>query len=434
LLLPFGLLALGALGLAGLAAEEGKPSMTVIVERGEILAGQAIGLHLWIENPTGARMTDIRVRYAGPDFLAIGTVDPQGVCRTDDDGSIAVGAQPEEPVKQGGAVRLAPLGPGAVLDPPARLCLQANSKVEERDLSVGFGVAYRLEKDGQAVPGVLIVEKELSVGLFGTGSVGGVSLRLAAFIVPGLLFMMILRLGGLPLVGNLSATEVATLSVLVSVLLFLATDLIPQIDSTFAGIGSAVSAAQFLILCAAAIVIGGLLVLIHLAIKAAKARKQESLSRAQEALLVKDADDDATVFDKALKGAGDDFRPWIVRTRNPATGVEETFAGSLTAPRSGGGVVLLGWFELRPPLSGLLRNQLDQLVGSNRFSEALALGRKNGLMLEPRNPVNRLPANRAAPELTPDQVRRFPASDVLESSHEDVPAFKDDRPLGLGNP
>jgi hypothetical protein len=70
--------------------------------------------------------------------------------------------------------------------------------VEERDISLGFSITYTLAKDGQSISRYLVAEKKVKVGLFGTETVGGVSLRLAAYVVPGLLFLMILRAGSFP--------------------------------------------------------------------------------------------------------------------------------------------------------------------------------------------------------------------------------------------
>src|SRR5580692_299890 len=180
LLLLLGLLGLCGLGTAGLADGSTKPAMTIIMERGELLENQTTSLTVWIENPTDARMTDIHFSYAGPKFLQIGTFAP-------DNKTCAVVSKD---------IDFGAIEPGSALQPPRRLCLQAGSPIDERDESLGFSVAYTLVKDGKATSGFVVAEKKLSVGLFGTESIGGVSLRLAAYVIPGLLFMMILRLGG----------------------------------------------------------------------------------------------------------------------------------------------------------------------------------------------------------------------------------------------
>jgi hypothetical protein len=45
-------------GVAASADAPGKPALTVILERNEILAGQTMSFNVWIENATEARIID----------------------------------------------------------------------------------------------------------------------------------------------------------------------------------------------------------------------------------------------------------------------------------------------------------------------------------------------------------------------------------------
>lgn len=415
------LLGLCGVGPAARAEDQSKPAMTIVLERGDLLAGETISLYLWIENPTSAPMTDLRFRYAGPDFVNIGTFDADGKCSVATNAALKKDAK--SAVEQASVIPLGSLQPGSVLDPPPRLCLQAKAKVEERDLSLGFSITYTLLKNGQPTSGFLVAEKKLSVGLFGTESVSGVSLRLAAYLVPGLLFMTILRLGGFPWLEKLAGSEVATLSILVSVFLFLIAAFVPSFDLTFGGVGSAVSATLFLALCIAAILISGLMVLIHRWIKLAQERKHK-------ALLVETTDNDVMAFEKALRGASGELLPVTVVTEG-----QQRFVGSLIAPTSSGGVALLGWFQLRPPANSTLRPELDRLIGEKKFLEALALARENGIAAEMRDPVRTL-----APDGTFDlkknvePLMRFRQRDVVERSQHPVPGLDAEPPLGLATP
>jgi hypothetical protein len=407
LLLLLGLLGLCGLGTAGLADGSTKPAMTIIMERGELLENQTTSLTVWIENPTDARMTDIHFSYAGPKFLQIGTFAP-------DNKTCAVVSKD---------IDFGAIEPGSALQPPRRLCLQAGSPIDERDESLGFSVAYTLVKDGKATSGFVVAEKKLSVGLFGTESIGGVSLRLAAYVIPGLLFMMILRLGGFPWSEQLGGTEVATLSVLVSVFLFVVAGFIPHIPFAFTGIGSSVSTDSFLTLCAMAVAVSLVMVLIYRALKACAERRRK-------ALLVDVVDNDATVFRKALRGATADLRPVTVVTRN-----QERFVGSLMAPTSSGGVALVGWFELRLAEADPRRQQFEPLIAGNRLSEALDLADQQQPAIVPqlRNAVRTL-ADDGTLATTGNNVRRFLRRDVLESAPGDVPELEDQKPLMLGTP
>ena len=395
--------------------------MTIMLERGEILAGQTIGMHVWIENPTDSDAAEIRFRYTGPSFLHLGIFDPGKKCHTDPNWPPSQGAEPRDAIESDGAIYLGFIPSRAMLEPPSHLCLRADSNVEEQDVSLGLSLTYMLTKSGQRTPGFLLAEKKLSVGLFGTGSVGGVSLRLAAYVVPGLLLMMILRLGGIAWVKELAATEVATLSVIASVALFLLASQLSRFDTTFAGIGSAVSAALFLVMCAAAVGFSGLTVLVLRWIKSCQANKAK-------ALLIETTDNAPTVFAKALRGSDADFRPVTVITRN-----QERWVGSLMAPTSKGGIALVGWFQLKPKAGDPTRADLDRMVDEGRFLEALERARQLGLKPEMQNPVRKLEEDGTL-QLTTDLVRRFLARDILESSKGDVEGLETERPLVLGTP
>ena len=275
--------------------------------------------------------------------------------------------------QRSGEVSLQSIRPGSALYPPL-LCLQAELEVEERDLNLGFSVTYKLVKGGKETPGSLVAEKKLSIGLFGTESVGGVSLRLAAYVVPGLLLMMILRLGGFPWLDKLGGTEVATLSLLVSVFLFVVAAYIPHFHFMFAGIGSSVSSSLFSSV-AMAIALGLVMVLIHRWLKAHAEGKRQ-------ALVAQAADKDTVIFEKALRGAADKFQPITVITRN-----QEKFVGSLMAPTSSGGIALVGWFALELAADDKRRQQLEPLIAKNQLLQALELASKLGIEPVMRNPV-----------------------------------------------
>jgi hypothetical protein len=377
--------------------------MTLIMERAELLAGEAVGLDVWIENPTDTGMTNVRFRYAGPSFLAVGRLASDGKCRVEANGIIPLGS----------------IQPNSILEPSPRLCLQANSKVEEHDLFLGFSVSYSL--DNQSKSRVLIVEKKLSIGLFGTETIGGVSLRLAAYVVPGLLLMMVLRVGGLPSVGNLGGSEVATLSVLFSVLLFLIAARIPGFNLTFAGVGSAVSAELFLALCATAIAVGCLMLVIQHCIKVHRERQRNEF-------MVGATDNYVTALQKALRGATRDTLPVTVITRN-----QERFVGSLMAPTSSGGTALLGWFQLRLASNDQLREQLDGLIQKKQLSTALELALQHHIEPEMRNPVRELLPDGTL-DLTTDEIKRFRDRDILESSMHAIGELEDGGPLVLATP
>lgn len=408
-LLMIVLCVLGGVGpnIAMPQASPGKPAVTLVIEHDEILAGQSVGLHVWIENPTDAQLQDVRFGYAGPRFLHIGTYQSSGNPATCT-------------INPGGVIRLDPIQPRSTQGAPLPLCLQADPAVDERDASLAFSTSYTVLQNGQSKPGVVVVEKKLSVGLFGTESVGGVSLRLAAYVMPGVLFMMILRLGGFPLVDKLGAPEVAALSVLGSILLFPVAAVVSRINLTFEGIASAVSATLFVALCVIAAVISLAMVAIHRLCEARRLRKQKEL-------LVELTDNDATALQKALRQASTDPLPVTVITNQ-----QKRYVGSLMAPTSSGGVALLGWFQLRTE-DVSLRAKLDGLIKKNLYLDALQLAHDNRIEPEMRNWVRTL-SPEGTLEFTNDTGRRFRRGEVMESSIGAVEGLENERPLELSTP
>lgn len=324
-------------GVAASADAPGKPALTVILERNEILAGQTMSFNVWIENATEARIIDAGLSLFGPTFLKVGTLDTSGVCSTKD--TIVLGS----------------VEPGSTLV-RNKLCLKADSSIEERDENLGFGLSYSLQnvKDNKTTAGALVAEKKLSIGLFGTESVGGVSLRLASYIIPGTLFLMILRLFAPKWKVELGATESVTLSIFISVLLFLLAALgFPSLQLRFAGIGSSVSAIAFLALCGAAIALAFIaaVVLQGLSFIASQWRK---------ARVVQETDSPGRMLRKALRAAGGNFEP-VMMTQG-----DKQFFGSLAVPTYDGGKILLGWFKLKIS-DETKRSKAEELVRKNKF-------------------------------------------------------------------
>jgi hypothetical protein len=325
--------------LPGLAWADapGKPALTVILERNEILAGQTMSFSVWIENATEAKMINAALSLFGPPFLKIGTLDQSGTCSTKD------------------TIDLGNVDPGSTLV-RNKLCLQAGSSIEERDENLGFGVSYSLQnlKDNKTTAGALVSEKKLSIGLFGTESVGGVSLRLASYLIPGTLFLMILRLFAPKWKIELGATESVTLSIFISVFLFFfAAFGFPSLQLRFAGVGSSVSAIAFLTLCGIAIA---------LAIIAAVVLQGISFigTQRRDARIVQQNDNLATIIQKALRAADGNFGPVMM------TAGGKEFFGSLAVPTSDGGKILLGWFQLKVP-DAKRRSKMEGWFKKNQF-------------------------------------------------------------------
>jgi hypothetical protein len=376
---------------AARAAEDAKPSLTVILEQNELLAGGSLRFSFWIENPSDLAMSDVALRLSGPDYIRLGEVGPDGCRRRGN---------------PGGAVALPDLPPRSALENPVRLCLAADPVVEERDFNLAFSLAYRVGTGTAARTGVLVGDKRISVGLFGTDSVAGVSLRLAAYFVPGLLLLLLLRLGRIPWVDQLVGAESATVSVLVSVALWYGSGLLARWLPVAPGAG--VSASLFLVLCGAAILVG-----VAACIVAAVVRSV--IRRRRDALLVEPNDGAPGALLKALSLRGAGAQPVTVVAAD-----QTQYVGSAAAPTRDGGLALLGWFELRPTAAqGELRRELRSLLARRRYADALRLALDERLAVEPRNMIRRLAPGGGA-EPTELALRRFRKGELREHSSEPV--------------
>jgi hypothetical protein len=329
--------------LPGLAWPDapGKPALTVILERNEILAGQTMSFSVWIENATDAKMLNAGLSLFGPAFLKIGTLDQSGACATKD------------------TIDLGNVEPGSTLV-RNKLCLQAGSSIEERDENLGFGVSYSLQnqKDNKTTAGALVSEKKLSIGLFGTESVGGVSLRLASYLIPGTLFLMILRLFAPKWKIELGVTESVTLSIFISVFLFfLAAFGFPSLQLRFAGIGSSVSAITFLTLCGIAMALAFIAV-------AVLRGSSVIATRWRNARIVQENDSLVTIIRKAVRAAEGNFDPVMMSADG------KQFFGSLAVPTSNGGKILLGWFKLKVA-NDRRRSNAEGWVKRNEFAKLM---------------------------------------------------------------
>ncbi|MBW7968331.1 hypothetical protein [Bradyrhizobium sp. BR 10289] len=348
-------LLIGSLVSEAWADAPSKPALTVILERNEILAGQTMSFSLWIENATDAKMTKARLILYGPASLKIGKFGKNDACTPED------------------AIDLGDIESGSTRVWNG-LCLQAGSSIEERDENLGFGVSYSLEKDKKITSGAIVSEKKLSLGLFGTESVGGVSLRLASYIIPGVFFLMILRLCAPQWNMELGATESATLSILISVLLFLLAAFgLPSLHLRFAGIGSTVNALAFLVQCGFAAV----LALIVAAVLHGISWIQDNRRNAR---IVQGADSESTIILKALRAADGKFEPVMMAADN------KQFFGSLVVPANNGGSFLLGWFQLKVP-DDKRRSQAEEWVRRNEFVQLLENAARWGIAPTMMDPI-----------------------------------------------
>ncbi len=361
--------------LAGQAAPKApaEPRMSVLLETDAIGANAVVPTHAWIENPDTIPLSSATtLRWVGPSFLHLGTMT----------GSACVwSTRPLE-------IPVVPARSAASLD----LCISSDRVVVEGTFSIGFVLLYGR---GEAAPtSYLLVEKTLRVGLLGSDTVAGVSLRLASFVVPGLLFFFLLQLRGVLAPSALDALRLATFSVVYSILLSgIAAWLYPPLQVR----GTSVT--RFIVLCAAGAASA-------LALSSIRQRAMAAATRRKVGL----ADSELTALGKALRSAKPRNGPF---TLTLTSGRE--LIGATAAPRVEGGTALLGWFEIELPAGHSAHPELGSLKKLQAEGDyCRLLERAHGLGLTPV-PVNGL-LERVDGKLRnvsgSPQIERFAAADV----------------------
>ena len=339
---------------AALAADDAKPALTVMIEGGTILAGQSVGAHVWVDNPTKRPITSVRIALASPDDLILQWWSPdlKDWCpRWKDRGKLC-------PAQDDGVELASSIAPHVALQSPYRLRILAKDSVQEEDVNVAFVLSYRTPGPPGVRTGIQVAEKSLSVGLFGTQTVAGVSLRLTFLFIPGALMLMALKLFKVPAVDQLDATNSAIVTVMVSSGLSLliswlaaqgwAPGLKPDVGVSVAMLGEVV----FLALLIAAGLIGWRL------------RRLARQKAAAAAVTVGDNDKLEVMLLKALKSAQGDFDPVTVTRR------DTTYVGAAAARTASGGMVVMGWYALQTKDADL-QAALRRLLGARDYVGAL---------------------------------------------------------------
>src|SRR6185503_5150595 len=87
-------------------------------------------------------------------------------------------------------LNLGPVGPHEIR--PTMLCVKSGPTIDVGDFNVSFTYDYAWKKGDVERHSFISLDKPLKANLFGSDSVAGVPIALAAFIVPGLFFWLIL--------------------------------------------------------------------------------------------------------------------------------------------------------------------------------------------------------------------------------------------------
>jgi hypothetical protein len=251
-----------------------KPAVQVSFERQNIRENDLVNFELLVSNDSDSALTNTSLEVAAPSFFEWYAT----VC--DDkkfDPPLAFGATPL-PL---GAINARSL---------ARCHLQVKTKptIEVGEFDSLFIVLYQWKTDKNTGTSFVTTEKALKVNLLGSESVAGIPLALAGFIVPGLIFWLVVKLFNVPW-GMEGLGDRMIYSVLVSVALVVAGTWLKYID-----VSMGVSIQKLLRLALAGLVAGVFVGGGDLALRWIRARRLLSNQ-------INEGDDELTLLGKLLE-------------------------------------------------------------------------------------------------------------------------------------
>lgn len=340
----------------GKSPEAAAPGFDLVLERDGLLPVDEVPVEVWLANPADRELTDVTLELGAPDFLGLGAGDCPAQARTTSRRSM---------------LQFGRLLAGSVLSCRARL--QTTRDIVEGEHTVAFGLRYRTAGAGGAVrEGYLLKPQKLKVSLFGSQTVGGVDLSVLSYLVPGLVFLLVLRLLKTPVI-DLSTTDASLAAVGFSIFML-------YVTSKVAGSGRSTSPLQFLFLCLGALVVATVVGSPWL-VRLARARRRKQL-------LIEPESKDAEVFEKALRQQYDLY-PWPWQRRQPDLGPvrfrtpqQQHLWGSLVGETKHGTRLLLGWMEVDPGADPRLREQLRKKLAAKDLRGVLRVARCRGLRLQ----------------------------------------------------
>lgn len=159
------------------------PALTISFERQNIRQNDCVNVQLILANNSDSELTKTSLTVAGPSFVSWYNYS----CGQNKSGDIF------------GSSSVPSLALGTI--PPRstfrrQLHLQTPSTIQVGDYNSLFTVEYQWKLNEGTASSVVSAEKPIKVSFLGSDSVAGIPLALAGFIVPGLVFWLIIKLFG----------------------------------------------------------------------------------------------------------------------------------------------------------------------------------------------------------------------------------------------
>ena len=343
-----------------------KPTLAVVLQRQAIREDDELEAQVWISNDWDKPLSDVALQLNTPAFLSWA----HGTC-----------ADWKKNSYQPNGQLIARLGGISGNDfRITTICLKSASDIMVGDFNVSFTCEYSWPMGTTNGHSFVTTEKTLKSNLLGSDSVAGVPIALAAFIVPGLVFWLVI--GSMQVPWNIGSAlgDKLIYSVIVSVALlwlisWLKTDLSGSIGLSklfwFAAAGGF-----------AGVVIGGA---DHLARWWFRRRKQQQAALA-DAAEAKVGDEPLELLQKLLAKYPNGRKPRAVVTAG-----ETQHTGSLME-ETNDIVAVIGWFRIvKDNIQAANRAEiLGALTQAQSSLELFNVATKYGLTIEPRNGIREI--------------------------------------------
>jgi len=360
------------------AAEDTKPALTVWMERGDLLAGQTMKVRVWVQNPTDATMTgpdgkELVLHFDASEYLKLGQVDGNGGCVSAAEGLLDVTAK---------------LDPHSGTLVPLELCLRANSSIHEEDVNLAFSLPYVLEArpdaenpQGMKRADVAVVEEKVSVSLLGSDAVGGLSLKLLTFCLPGMLFFFLLKLVKHPWAEQVSgATEYSLATVGLSMAIWLSMQVLALAPAFFGwhflanrqeGVGVSLLSLGLNTVLAAALALG--VIGLWACDNHRKNKEEEKARKHKAAVTFVPGVEEMRPKDYQIAIAASRERQSTERPKAVLVSCAKgKFAGAAASLSDTKGLLLIGWLKISAPDADLFEGAKTLLTNLS-YEEALAL-------------------------------------------------------------
>lgn len=163
-----------------------KPSLAISLERLNIRQKDCVNAELIVANESEHELTNPSLEVSGPDLFKWYT----GPCEKEDEElGTNFGAQPSLP-----ALDLPPIAAWSTRK--QELHLHTGHTIEVGEYNCLFTIQYHWKTKQGVAKSFVSAEKPIKVNFLGNESVAGIPLALAGFIIPGLLFWLIIKAFG----------------------------------------------------------------------------------------------------------------------------------------------------------------------------------------------------------------------------------------------